>query len=337
MAKKRGNPDDYQGISPVTNGKIILENSFNAYRQKRDAVKSTKYKTTLTKAKNMSKEAIKAFSKSARKQLENIVNQFPRAEDLKGAISELVEIQYDINDIKINLGNINWAQNNIKNIEVLHQRRLSRIRNEDDIEGIRKAFIGRASSILRQVEGSFKFLENYRKFLKELPVLKEGYVTVAIAGFPNAGKSTLLSRLTKARPEINIYPFTTKGLNLGTITKDTMRLQLIDTPGTLNRPEKMNDIEKKAYVIIRHSDIIVYIFDPVLNYSLKEQEKLLKSIREMNPDARIITYISKTDIVPDYSDKLNDKIVNSSVRSPLKLLEAVFSSLSSQANRRART
>jgi len=324
MARKKSDLEDYQAISPVPRGKVLLESAFNAYRQSRDKAKNTKYKTTLTRSKNIAKESIKSFSKSARKQLQNITEDFPRAEELDKVMLDLVQIDYDINDIKINLGNINWAHDNIRNIEVLHQKKLSRCGDEGEIEKIKKSFIGRASSLLKQIDKSFTFLENYRRYLKELPVLKDDYVTVAIAGFPNVGKSTLLSKLTKAKPEVNIYPFTTKGLNLGTVVKDKARLQLIDTPGTLNRPEKMNDIEKKAYIIIRHSDIIIYIFDPTLSYSLSKQKTLLEEIKKMNPEAKIITYISKTDIIPNYRENLTEEIVDTSVHSAFSLLDSIF-------------
>jgi nucleolar GTP-binding protein len=83
---------------------------------------------------------------------------------------------------------------------------------------------------------------------------------VAIAGFPNVGKSTLLNRLTGATAETNAYAFTTKSLNMGAIEYRHNTIQFIDTPGTLARPEKMNDIERQAYLAMKYAaHLIIYV------------------------------------------------------------------------------
>src|SRR3989338_4661337 len=85
------------------------------------------------------------------------------------------------------------------------------------------------------------------KIMGNFPSIKENIFTVAIAGFPNVGKSTLLNKLTGAHAEIANYAFTTRSLNLGYMFEDGKRIvQVIDTPGTLNRHEKMNYIEIQA-------------------------------------------------------------------------------------------
>lgn len=120
--------------------------------------------------------------------------------------------------------------------------------------------------------------------------------TVAIAGFPNVGKTTLLSKITSSTPEINSYAFTTKGLNLGYAKMKNLKIQFIDTPGTLNRLNKMNSIEKQAHLAMKYvTDIIIYIFDLTESYPLADQEKLFKRIKEY--DLPEIIYLSKTDLL----------------------------------------
>ncbi len=69
-----------------------------------------------------------------------------------------------------------------------------------------------------------------RKLLLELKLISD----VGLVGFPNAGKSTLLSRLTPAKPKIAAYPFTTLTPNIGVLKYDDFRtLRLADIPGLI--------------------------------------------------------------------------------------------------------
>ena len=131
--------------------------------------------------------------------------------------------------------------------------------------------------------------------MKGFPAIKTSMFTVCLFGFPNAGKSTLLSKLTTATPEIKAYAFTTKKLNLGYLKEPQISVQIIDTPGTLNRIDKMNYIEMQAYLALKYlANLVVYVFDPMLESSFAEQEKLLNKLEKTEKE--IILYMSKTDI-----------------------------------------
>jgi nucleolar GTP-binding protein len=114
-------------------------------------------------------------------------------------------------------------------------------------------------------------------------------------GFPNVGKSTILSKLTDSKPKIANYAFTTKDINVGYIKIRQSKIQVLDTPGTLNRFENMNDIEKIAHLSIKHlADLVIYVFDPTLTYSLEEQIMLFESIKIKN---NYVCLLSKKDLV----------------------------------------
>ena len=127
-------------------------------------------------------------------------------------------------------------------------------------------------------------------------MVKTKLPTIAIAGFPNVGKSTLLGKISSSKPEVAAYPFTTKGIMIGYFKKDSKKIQILDTPGTLNRLDKMNMIEKQAWLALKLvAKKIIYIFDLTEPFPLDLQEELYTKIKQLQKPVMI--YLSKTDIL----------------------------------------
>ena len=143
--------------------------------------------------------------------------------------------------------------------------------------------------------------------LSSSPAVIKQMPTVCIAGFPNVGKSTLLGKITTSKPEIKNYAFTTKTLNMGYMSAGKEdNVQVIDTPGTLAREDKMNNIEKQAYLAIKYqADLIVYVFDPTDTYPIEDQEALFELMKKYRKP--IVVYLSKTDIATKQQIKRFDK------------------------------
>jgi nucleolar GTP-binding protein len=81
------------------------------------------------------------------------------------------------------------------------------------------------------------------------------------------------------------------------------KVQFIDTPGTLARPDKMNNIEKQAYLAIKYvADLVIYIFDLTETYPVEDQKKLLENFKEFRKP--IIFYLSKTDLLEQGAIKI---------------------------------
>ncbi len=100
-------------------------------------------------------------------------------------------------------------------------------------------------------------------------IKKEGAATVVIVGTTNSGKSTLLSKLTNARPEIADYPFTTKKPEIGTMDYEGIKIQIVEIPAIFEHFEASQD-GLALMSIIRLADLVILMFNN------EEEKRLLR-------------------------------------------------------------
>jgi nucleolar GTP-binding protein len=139
------------------------------------------------------------------------------------------------------------------------------------------------ASVMKSIEKDLLFLNDARQKLRFMPTVDPELPTIIVAGYPNVGKSSFMTAVTGARPEIASYPFTTKGVGVGHFTRLHQRYQVVDTPGLLDRPlSERNEIELQAMAALRHlRGAVLYILDPSehCGFSLEEQLRLLEDIK----------------------------------------------------------
>lgn len=126
---------------------------------------------------------------------------------------------------------------------------------------------------------------------------------VGLIGKPNAGKSTLLSRLSRARPEIADYPFTTKFPNLGQVQIDFERgFILADIPGLIEGAHAGHGLGHEFLRHIERAGILVHLVepepadgsDPVANYhAIRDELKLYDPALVERPE---IVAVSKAEL-----------------------------------------
>lgn len=212
--------------------------------------------------------------------LRNISSDWPSLDRMGAFYRELTEIIVGIDRLRMSLGSLDWAASKVKEIS---RKYVGIMRKSPDPVLVRKQAYGRISSIVYDVDRDLRLLNDARNRLKGLPDVKEE-PTIVVAGYPNVGKSSFVSAITGARPEIAEYPFTTKSVTIGHFIRGRRRYQVIDTPGLLDRPlEERNDIERQAISALRHvGDVALFIVDPseTCGYTLGEQYNLLREVRE---------------------------------------------------------
>ena len=141
----------------------------------------------------------------------------------------------------------------------------------------------------------------------ELKVLAD----VGLVGFPNAGKSTLLSSISKAKPKIGNYPFTTLTPNLGVVAyRDNLSFIMADIPGIIEGASKGKGLGIRFLRHIERNSILLFMI-PIESEIQKEFKLLLKELKNYNKELlekKIIIAITKSDLVS--REKLNNLKTN---------------------------
>lgn len=126
---------------------------------------------------------------------------------------------------------------------------------------------------------------------------------VGLVGFPNAGKSTLLSAISAARPEIGDYPFTTLVPNLGVVGyRDDKSFVMADIPGIIEGAAEGKGLGIRFLRHIERNSILLFLI-PADAKDIGEQYRiLLAELRKYNPellDKKRLLAISKVDMLDE--------------------------------------
>jgi GTPase len=161
------------------------------------------------------------------------------------------------------------------------------------------------------------------EFILELKILAD----VGLVGFPNAGKSTLLSVISAAKPKIADYPFTTLVPQLGIVSyRDDRSFIMADIPGIIEGAHEGRGLGLRFLRHIERNSMLLFMIPADSSNIRKEYNILVNELKMYNPellDKKRILSISKSDL-------LDEELINE-IRTDLPDLPVVFiSSLTGQ-------
>ena len=126
---------------------------------------------------------------------------------------------------------------------------------------------------------------------------------VGLVGFPNAGKSTLLSSVSEAKPEIADYPFTTLVPNLGVVSfKDYKSFVMADIPGLIEGAAEGKGLGIRFLRHVERNSILLFVISCEAKNIMEEYNILLNELKKYNPeliDKKRILAISKSDLLDE--------------------------------------
>lgn len=154
----------------------------------------------------------------------------------------------------------------------------------------------------------------------ELKILAD----VGLVGFPNAGKSTLLSVVSAAKPEIADYPFTTLTPNLGIVAyHDHQSFVMADIPGIIEGAHEGKGLGLRFLRHIERNSILLFLVPADSDDIKNEFHVLLNELKQFNPellDKQRLLAISKSDML---DEELKEEIRNDLPEVPFVFISSV--------------
>ena len=245
--------------------------------------------------------------------LKGISLSSPFLRDLHPFHRELVSTMMDVDEYRKGMAMIYGAARIISRVASEHKRMVRMARDAGEAARARRAFFGRLRSILEDLDEYLGTVRGYQLELLKLPSINPYMDTIIIAGPPNVGKSSLLRAVTRAKPEVREYPFTTKNVVVGHMEVKGRTVQVVDTPGLLDRPlGERNRVELRAIAALRHlRGVVVFMFDPTetCGFPLDYQVRVYRDVADLLSGVPRVLVSNKVDITgPAMASRLLERL-----------------------------
>jgi len=228
---------------------------------------------------------IRFLTRECEEKFGRILEQFPKIDELHPFYRFLFDNHYDKNHYKLSLGQINALKTQITKVGADYTKLIKHGGALYDCKRLKTAAFGRIVTLIRKQNLAFKYLEDVRQHISRLPSIDPSIRTLMLAGCPNAGKSSFMNLVCRAKPEVQPYAFTTKSLYVGHFDYEYIRWQVIDSPGILDRPmDQMNTIELNSVTGLTHIECAVLFFidlSEMCDITVESQINILECVKPL--------------------------------------------------------
>ncbi len=212
----------------------------------------------------------------------------------------IIEIDFDKRKIRDSLRCISRARRVSREFYDKYRIHLMAAENKRELFKAGSEARGRILSLYKKCRRSLDYLRNLVIFIQHLPGIEAELPTIIVAGAPSTGKSTFIRSVSRAQPKVAPYPFTTTSIHIGHAYVEDDKIQVIDTPGLLDRDiNEMNPVERRAIAALKElPGVVLFLIDVSGDryMSIARQFNLLNTVKELIEDKQIIIGINKIDI-----------------------------------------
>ncbi len=213
----------------------------------------------------------------------------------------LIEVEFERARIRKSISCISRARKLTDELFEKYRFHLMAAEDRRELERVAREARGRILSLYKRCSRDLDLLRSLVVFIQHLPGIDPELPTVIVAGPPSSGKSSFVRSVSRAKPKVAEYPFTTKTVHIGHVNlggEDVV--QVIDTPGILDRPvDEMNIVERRAAAALRHlPGVVLFLVDPTEKayMPLERQVKLLEeTVKKLVSGKPVYVAINKAD------------------------------------------
>ncbi|PFH37896.1 putative nucleolar GTP-binding protein 1 [Besnoitia besnoiti] len=258
-------------------------------------------KSALAAIKKFYMRKIKFGSQTFVEKLKEIVDGFPKLDNIHPFYADLLNILYDRDHYKLALGMLSTT---VRRIEKIAKEYVTLAKYADGLykcKSLKVAALGRMCTLVKKLGQPLQYLEEVRQHMSRLPSINPVTRTLLLTGYPNVGKSSFINNISNANVDVQPFAFTTKSLFVGHFDFLYTRWQVIDTPGILDHPlDERNLIEMLAITALTHiQSVVVFMLDisEECGYTIQNQVSLFQSLLVLFKNKPILVVLNKTDKV----------------------------------------
>ena len=284
-----------QEIPTIATAEELIDRALRRASKVEESVRNADYRARLTAVRK-----IHSVADNIANPLHTYVKAFPSFDNIHPFDRSIIDLTVGVDKLRKSLGASDWARKEVLMIGNKYVPKARARKSAEETMRIMSEAYTKMTNIVRQIEKNLNFLISARSIFRNIPNVNNKKPLAVFAGAPNVGKSSLIGAISTGKPEVKSYPFTTKGVSLGHIKAKYDIIQVMDTPGLLDRPNSdRNDMEKQGIAALDHLEpIIVFLTDlsGTSGYSVETQESLHEELKGRYSKYRWIDVYSKSDL-----------------------------------------